>query len=393
MTETKEEINNSQEAMKEVLIRRLGIYELRDVARRVGISSPTTKKSSELIELILEKMKKLQSGDIGNFQVQKKGRPFKKVSAIDDILNAVSLDMNSLPPQIQKPAPSYDQLIVFAQEVPTFTPISTDIQFFTGVIRETNATYFFVDNENGTKVFVPEEVVSQYNLSAGDFVQGKCSKINDKDQYVLGEISKINLIPIETYAVKKYDLGRPIISREKLPFGNGEICCGRRNACKFVDDVFEDSRFDELAKECKDRNIKLVVLGLNISYENEVLYKSLDNVTTFTTTYGSHCAIGLDKVVDAIAFCEKLVKRGNKVLLFINDIIEILRTLDKYYGNAEQTDGHAIESVVVTQKLLSLGRAYDSGLWTTILAVYRESDKNDLFLIHELFKVSAIVES
>ncbi len=392
MSSVNDENNSSREGLKEVLVRKLGIFELRALARELGISSPTTKRRNDLVELILNQRSKIQSGELSNLNFGKKGRPYKKLGSIDEILNVVTFDSDTLPNRIQKSAPSYDDLICFAQEMPTFDLTTKEYKTLTGVVRTAGSTNFFIDNIDGIKVFVPDDKVEQLNITQGDLIKGKCAKINSQGQYILLDIFEINCENIDKYQVKSYDLGRPIISKEKLPFGRGMLACGRRNACEYHSDVFEDDKFEELAKDCKERNIKVVVLGLNISFENDILYKSLDNVIAQTTPYGSHCAAGLDRVVDTIALCQKLIQRGNKVLLFINDIVEILRTLDKYYGGADQGDGHSIESVVVAQKLLSIGRAFDSGLWTTLLVVYRDSDIYDTFLNNELFKVSAKVE-
>ncbi len=384
--------NMTQESLKEILIRKLGIYELRAVAREIGIPSPTTKRRNELVDLIVENRNRLQSGMIANLTLTRKGRPYKKLSSLDKIISAVSFDDETLPNQIQKPAPSYDSLICFAQEIPNFEKVGKNERILKGVLRKANSAAYFIDTEEGIKVFVPDDLTERYNLSQGDLLSTRSSQINSQGQYIVNEILEVNFKRIEDHKVKDIPLANPIISREKLQFGYASISCGRRNAVKFATDIFEDSRFEALCKDCKDRKIKVIVLGLNISFENDILYRSIDNVTSLTTTYGTHCASGLDRVVDTIALCQKLTQRGHKVLLFINDIVELLRTLDKYYGSSEQSDGHSVESVVVAQKLLSLGRAYDNGLWTTLLVAYRDSDAKETFLNNELFKVSAKID-
>ena len=45
---------NEETKSKENLVRSLGIFELRGLARELGVKSPTTKKREELIDLILE---------------------------------------------------------------------------------------------------------------------------------------------------------------------------------------------------------------------------------------------------------------------------------------------------------------------------------------------------
>lgn len=389
MTITNEELNMSNDNLKDVLVRKLGIYELRGLARELGISSPTTKRRSELVDLIIENRANIKNTGMADLALSKKGRPYKKLGTIEEIMNAVIMEENQKI-VVPKGRPSYESLICFAQEIPTFDHIAKEYKILTGVLRIANLSAYFIDNKFGIKVFIPDEMLEEYNLSQGDFVKARCVKINNVGQFMADNLMEINFTNVDEYAVKEIETPRPIISREKLPFGTDMICCGRRNVIEYANDIFEDEKFEDFAKDCQSRGIRVIVLGLNISFENDIMYNNIDNVTTFTTVYGSEASAGLERAVDAIGLCQKLMQRGEKVVLFVNDIVEVLRTLDKNYTFSEKTDdGHFVESVVIAQKVLSLGRAYEGGLWTTLLVAYRDFDKNNEFLNNELFKVSA----
>ena len=61
------------------LLKKMGIYELRELARQVGVESPTTKKRAELCEQIL----KISSGEIKpSHSSVNKGRPPKSISRV-----------------------------------------------------------------------------------------------------------------------------------------------------------------------------------------------------------------------------------------------------------------------------------------------------------------------
>ena len=77
----------SQSKRIELEVKKLGIFELRGLAREVGVPSPTTKKREELIDSILERISK---GKLDEVVITKKGRPFKKLAVVDNILNAVA---------------------------------------------------------------------------------------------------------------------------------------------------------------------------------------------------------------------------------------------------------------------------------------------------------------
>ena len=75
-------IDTNEEMTIDVLINSLGVFELRGVARQLGIPSPTTKKREELISLI---QGAINSGATVKDSTPKRGRPFKKLNILDSI--------------------------------------------------------------------------------------------------------------------------------------------------------------------------------------------------------------------------------------------------------------------------------------------------------------------
>ena len=81
------DVNN--EKRKESMIRGLGVFELRAVARQLGVPSPTTKKREDLIALILEASR---NGKYIEENMPKRGRPFKRLNVLEHITNKISPD-------------------------------------------------------------------------------------------------------------------------------------------------------------------------------------------------------------------------------------------------------------------------------------------------------------
>ena len=79
----------------------LGIYDVRNLARRYGVPSPTTKKRAELIDSI---MKKIKEGKGESVSISRQGRPVKTLSGADELFSKVS-------------AIGGRDFLVFAQEV------------------------------------------------------------------------------------------------------------------------------------------------------------------------------------------------------------------------------------------------------------------------------------
>ena len=93
------------EQQREVLVQRLGVFELRALAREIGIPSPTTKKRDELVAMIMQSFEKGVSQEA---KVQKRGRPYKKLNSLDEIIGSV-IDDN-------KSEMNYESVIALAQE-------------------------------------------------------------------------------------------------------------------------------------------------------------------------------------------------------------------------------------------------------------------------------------
>ena len=82
-----EVFNNSDAQKKKDIVRSLGIYELRGLARALGIKSPTTKIREVLIEDILLT---ILTGKPADPQVSRKGRPYKKLAHLDSIVSMIA---------------------------------------------------------------------------------------------------------------------------------------------------------------------------------------------------------------------------------------------------------------------------------------------------------------
>ena len=115
MEEQFEDFKNASFEEKKEIISGLGIYELRGVARALGVPSPTTKKRDYLIDSI---MSLLKNDNVEVVQNVTKGRPFKKLESVDTILNLLG-DNNIKEIELPKEY-SYENIILFAQEVPVF---------------------------------------------------------------------------------------------------------------------------------------------------------------------------------------------------------------------------------------------------------------------------------
>ena len=371
---------------KEMFVKKLGIFELRALARELGVSSPTTKRRNELVSLILEK---LQLGQGGQNVASKKGRPFKKLSSIDEILDYMA-DPSQEKEEIIN-FPTFEQLICFAQEKPNTIFINDKKETLCGVVRNSNSTLYFIDLEKGNKVFLTDEICEKYNLDKGDFLVCDCVGINTSNQFLVKEVLEINFVSAKDRKVDNVDLGRAVISEDRLAYGEKFLNVGRRNLVFYDKDIYQDDRFSRFASQCVEDGMRVVVIGSNISFENDILFKNIKGLVRFTSLYGESPQSSFDKVVDAITFVEKQISLGQKVVVFVCDIIEVVRSLDKYFAGSDICEDCYAQTLVILQKLLSLGRAYSSLASATLLISCREMDREDIILKNEIIKVCNII--
>lgn len=384
--ETLSQRQGNRSKHREMLVHNLGIFELRALARELGVSSPTTKRRDDLIELILDQIYSTEPA----IRTSKRGRPYKKLSNLDDIMTDMAgmatvdaLNINSKPRK-------YEDIVCFAQEVPVFSYVDEDEGNFKGVLRSAPTVDYFIDYSfEDCKVFIPKELKTKYNLSAGDELYVVAKKVNAQNQYIAKDMISINKVPARDY-IKTVAKGKPIISMEKLPYGSFDIFCGRRNMIGYQNNLYEDERFLQFADYCHKNGYELITLGVNTSFEDQIMFSGIDTMVNLTTVYGSAYDDGYNRIVDAIALTSRLLESGKKCVLFVSDIVSIFDTLDMCFVKSPEKNGHKEDAIVIAQKLISLGRALSDGSSATLVMTFRLDDKEDNYLLNEAKKVSKV---
>ena len=362
---------------QELLVRELGVFELRGLAREVGVPSPTTKKREELISLILQKFK---DGMVIDPKRKAKGRPYKKLSSIEDIVSTMTNSARNNDEPL-----TYESILTFAQNKPKFTTAEDDTVYtFEGITRKSDEYMVLFCEE---KCVYIKDIDNAEKLNAGDQVKVEAKALSSKNQYRATKILSINDFDASDYQPETCDNGEEIISNQTIPYGDIKIFVGRRNAHLFEEDLYENDNFASLTKYCKDNNINLLVLALNTSFENQIIFKNLD-FKNFTTQYGSNNIINFNKVIDTINHAQNLIERGENVIVFILDIIEVLRTLDKCFVKENHEKGeHCQQTIIIADKIMSLGKAYKASSSTIVLG-YNEQDKDEKFFNENILRVS-----
>ena len=376
-------INENKEMKQEVKVKELGIFELRGLAREIGIPSPTTKKREELISLILEKFK---DGIKIDAKEKRKGRPFKKLSSLDDIVSAVTTEKSS-----KEQVLSFENIMTFAQDMSSFWAEKDEKEtvVIEAIVRKDKNMLKANDGEKW--VFFNENDNNCEKLRQGDKVLIEASQIEQTNQYTANKILKINDIEPENYQLKEYKNCKEILSKDTIKIADLTLIVGRRNAKMIDKNLYENNRFENMLKYCKNNQIKMIVLGVNTSFEDQLLFENI-NFENFTTKYGTDDSINFNTVINAIAYAENLILTGQNVLFYVLDIMEIVRLADRCFVYKEEQALHAKNTMTILYKIMELGVCYEDGHSSTLLIGYSKFDKDDTFLKSEVLRISNIIE-
>ena len=369
----------SFEKDKELIIRDLGIFELRGLARQFGVSSPTTRKRDELIECILQSMENKDSKE----QVGKrKGRPFKQLSSIKDIFNTV----------VEEDCPfdnlSYNSMLGFAQVAVDFDfseKFAGEMKQFCGYARVKDGKVSFIDSEKNVWVFIKDQTKYSELVKNGDKILVNGYATNSRNQFVGTEICELNDVKIQDYQLTEASHGFEVISNNVLPYGANYLKEGRRNSFCLNDDLYENDNLKNAYKYCLAKDIDFILLGANVSFEDSIYFSKLDKAKNFTTKYGANQTINLNKILDAINYATQRLQNGKNVFFVVADILEIVRVLDKVL-TFEIENREEMKKIVVTE-LLSLAKAYEDGCTCTMLVCYRKNDYDNEYLHNEILRI------
>ena len=369
-------------------IKSLGIYELRAVARSLGISSPTTKKREQLIDLIIEQLKlgkKIESN-----LPTKQGRPFKKLLNIDTILSSIK---NSDYENQIKTIKSYEDVLEFHQKTPTIDnfPLNTSVKV-KGVIRKFNDTFYFIDQSSSFPIYI-EEITKFKKITEGDFVEGFALKISLNEHTYLNTLTKINNVNNDDYKMLYNDSQTSILpsTNNNLIFSENKIICGTRNLINFKISQDNIHIIKDFIKGF-DENTICIILGNNLCFEDKFLLENIDNSIKFLGDYNLNQNVNFNKFIDTISLIERLEKQEKNIVLIVNDIMTIANTCDLFFDSEiNQIYGNCNESILVVKKILGLAKYTNTGRSTTLISFYNDVDLNNKFFINEIYKVSNVL--
>lgn len=373
----------------EIELDKLGIYELRNLARQLDVASPTTKKREELLECIKSRI----SGETLPDAKSRAGRPAKQLHSSDNLLsNFLAKSDEELNGRFSAININPTQIVFRQDWGMDCLNTNTESILVYGVLRKTaEGNWFFLNNSIIRKkiyVIVQETMIKRYNLIEGDMLCGGAEMVPDKDVALMSFLDKINgdePSDIEYDTNQQCELSENYLEGYNIAQGQSLIRCFA-NENDFVKEIGAN------IKTLKQNGYRCVFLGLDMTVQKKLSIDQVEGVDKIFTMCGDLAMLSYEVVLDAIYHAKAMFLRKKKLVLYIADLFSIYSVLDLYFSSKGSaiTMGHTLETMQTIKMLFGVPKfAKQSSV--TVVSSCLEDEKNEYQKeIKELKKLATI---
>lgn len=289
----------------------LGIHSLRNIARKAGVHSPTTKKKEELIFEIIEISEGRQKPHVPK---SNQGRPPKREG-----LGVASGLMHGIPySALQSSAGAFRQApLDFSYD--DFKTIKGYVE-----IVEHNAALLWI--RKGTKYescYIPSSFVESYNLLAGDLLNAKIGMADN--QLVVSDIYSINGCPInkfdrnrKSYYDDIHQMPTTNIIFEDDKFKSLNIKFGENVYFYGNNPMMNTNTMIDLLNSCKADN--KIYINTTIVEKNRETLNKLKDVEFFATEITENINVVKRLVTLASERAKRIFEKGESVVVVVDDV-------------------------------------------------------------------------
>ncbi len=298
--------------MTEEQLNDLSIFALRELARRTGVESPTSKKKGELIKEIIEISEGIRTPKMSK---NKQGRPPKSTGySFVDVFNS----------QI-KEAPQ--SKVTFNQPKINFE--YRDIKTIAGVLEvlsEGNGLLWIRKATNYQFLYITDELISLYKLKTGDKLLVELT--NEHDSVTVEKILSINDTPIMKFSTSRrdfYNIGhlesKRLIDFVDKMYSDLHIRQGE-NIFLYGDNNLENT-YDLIKMLNSAKNCKKIYINITIAEKNRSILDTLTNVELFVADITADLDETRRLVSLAIERAKRILESGEDVIVAVDDMQSI----------------------------------------------------------------------
>ncbi len=396
--------NNAMENINEEKLQELGIFEIRNIARDVGVYSPTLFKKQELIDKI---MRVITGKDEPYVKKTKQGRPPKNISNLNNLVDVI------MPTKLfeDKRESDYSYFNDINENINVASCDGKE-KIFKGYVKvyvDDFALVFYENfKEDKNVVFVTSQQIKQYKLKSGDIITGKAIFVDDSKPFILKEVYSINEMQFNSsfernedfenkfaiYATKKLKInvykGEDEIFNlidSKSPFAKGQRVL-LKNANNFS--------FEILHKlTTGNNNLKGLAILIDESPENYFEVNSNSKLSVISNNFGNrvnNLALEIEVKLDNLL---RQVELGEDVILFINSLEKYIN----YFVNENILNKLTKEEAIAKTKknlndIILLGKNTNNGSLTVVVNAENSNEFDSLFnniLVFDKLKYKVIL--
>ncbi|NCB48420.1 MAG: hypothetical protein EOM55_02170 [Clostridia bacterium] len=359
----------------EIAMRNASIFELRNVARDMGVRSPTIYKKEELIVKIMNIMK----GEVKpELPKTRQGRPPKAGNKI--YVNADnSFAFNGF--EEKNSEENYDvkgfldgRLFALSDDGIKFGNSNAKYIEDSGFLKLDKNGYGFLFNKGYVAdakkaIHVPNSFIKSCNLREGDFVECTCKYMDTQNARLLINIENEKDFKNRTYfndlkSVKtnvNFSLGAPLEMKWQEGGRNVLLVQSLKNRKKML------SSFENISKEYS-------VFCLSLDVLPEDLPMKFDNFHTFAGDCEKKNVFTIELFIERI---KRMVEEGKKVVVLVNELLKIVKYQNYINGNS-MFDVKS-KSFELCLQIMRLASVYDNGSSVTIFALLKQNNSNDCY--------------
>ncbi len=337
-------------------LEKLGIYDLRRIARHCGVNSPTSKRRDILISEIL----RIQRGEQKPVFNKKIGRPVKTIGDEGDLQSNLIINGDKELEYFISPQKQDDNYIVLDQNfVESELPLSTNIIEFKGILSKTSQNNYFVISQikikDRTMVIIDENYIEKYNLIVGDLIHGTAYYYKNKGYGRVNEISEID----DLSAVQnKYNLDfTPIIPNAELDGQDFKMGQSKVHVCQNLD--MQIQYIKEKTKKFNEKGCKCVVISLEARIETKLKLDMIDGLTQILTLMDEPTQYSFAKINDALNYSKSLLYHGQNVVVFVLNTLGVLSALDTYFkdrpGMYSDKTNFSVRKIIANSQATNIG--------------------------------------
>lgn len=360
---------------KEKLLKNLGIYELRELARNVGVVSPTTKKRKQLEQEII-KISKGELAPVAN--TNKKGRPpksIKKIEGVVDVFIPKEMWEVSLNKKLEG---HFENVLSFNSSEATD---NTDY-LIEGFLRKTVSGHFYLRNKSNLKEFVsiPFNHVAEYALQEGDKLSVFVKRIVGENQLLFTKIETVNKQEPSFEARQLEDIDSIVFGKTSLKGFEGVF--EGENVLLVTENIKSDVAVIKQAIKPLTEEYTVVVLASGISTYTKLLLEKEFNSELIYTVVEDHPAFTYENAMSALAYVDLQIRQGNKIAFVVLDVMTLAKQIEEFLilEHQKQTAEEYIEAIRIAKRFFDYGKVLkNSGSVTVFTHCLKDEIEQDLF--------------